>query len=298
MTPDIKLNDYYYAFIGAAKKDIAKYKEEIAYYSAIRDKTVSFIQNNVETYITEFKIYVEDEDVAIRRAELLIKTETDSSRKFLLAQLTKLSYCNRMISQYETMIKLADKRKNLKYRDFETLAFKYYNVVHRYVLQGFGYEYGHGIGTLCICRWKCNNPSTAIDYNATKINKEKLLAEGKKLWNSNEAKWYKERGLPYDGIDYRVYSDVKHVYAIDIVKSKLFSFRAHKFEHNEYINSKYKSLGFKAMADLCKDINDIANFQCDIRYKLNMLLHKDPSNYILYIRNDEEQRREYGAHNS
>lgn len=298
MTPDVKIKDYYLAFIANAERDIQVYKDELEYYNNLKSKQLEFITINKDKYVELFKIYIEDENVATKRADHLIKNEDDPNRRFLLSQISKLGFTRKRIAQYEQMIRLARLRKNIRFVDYQTYVSNYYTKVHKFVLQGYGYEYNYGIGTLCICRWKVKSKKPKVDYNATNANKAFLLAQGKKLWDKGEAQWYAERGLPYDGIDYRVYLKVSHLYQIMIVKSKLFKNNAHKFEHTEYIHRKFKGMSYKEMADICKDIDDIANFQVDLKYKLNMYLHKNPSNYVLYIRNDEQDRYQYGAHNS
>lgn len=296
MRPDVKIKDYYLAFIANANRDIQIYKEELEYYTTLKEKQIIYINANKEKYERYFKIYIEDEIVAIKRANLLIKDEGDLNRRFLLSQICKLGVTKSRIIQYEKMINLAAKRRSIKFRDYETYIAKYYNQVHKFLLQGFGYKFNYGIGTLCICRWKTEGGKIKIDYNATRLNKQALLAQGKKLWDKEEAKWYEERGLPYDGIDYRIYTKCSHVYQIALVKSQICKNNNHKFEHTEYISSKLRGLNYKQMAELCETLDDIVSLPIDLKYKLNIYLHKDPSNYVLYIRNDEQDRCKYGAH--
>ena len=299
MRPDVKIRDYYYNFISTAKRDIIEYQKELSYYNKVKEKQLELINASKTDYINLFKIYIEDENIAIKRAELLIKTEVDPIKRFLLSHITKYAHICSKIKEYTNMIVLATKRKDIKFRDYETYIFNYYNKVHKFVLQGFGYKYTNGIGVLCICRWKRKeHRNKYIDYNETNKRKKELLAAGKKLYNKNEAAWYAARGIPYDGVDYRVYKHDSHIYIIDIVKSKLFTNRNHIFERTEYVNTKLKGIGYKGLADMCKDLDEISVLPVDLRCKLNMLLYKDPSNYIRYIRNDEQDYYKHGAHNS
>ena len=85
--------------------------------------------------------------------------------------------------------------------------------------------------------------------------------------------------------------------AIVSTVSGVIFYSAMMFKHTEYVNSKHRGKSFEDMSNMCKDINDIKNFQVDIRYKLNMLLHKYPNRYLLYIKNQEQERYRPGAHN-
>lgn len=298
MVPDIRMKEYYLRFIHNAIGDIKRYKEDLAYYNDIKNKQVIFINNNKDEYKSKFKIFIEDELIAIKRAEFLIKTEEDINNRFLLSRLCQYGNTIKRIAEYEKMIIYADKRKNIKYRDYETYVSKYYNRVHKFVLQGYGYQYNYGIGILAICRWKINSKKRVLDYSATAKRKKELLAAGKKLYDKLEAEWYARRNIPYDGIDYRVFNKATHIYDIDIFKSKLFNYRYHKFKHTEYVNVRFKGMAYKEIADICNNLDDISNLPVDLRYKLNITLYKDPACYLLYIRNDEEDRHKHGAHNS
>ena len=116
------------------------------------------------------------------------------------------------------------------------------------------------------------------------------------MFNKAEAEWHEKRGLPYDGVDYRVYRNELHFYEISIIKSNILSKNAIMFKHTDYVNVKHKGKTFAEMADDCKDMDDIINYQVDIRFKLNMFLHKYPNKYLLYIRNEEQNRHKPGAH--
>lgn len=299
MKPDRRIHEYYISFINNASNDIALYQKEVENYKLAKDKQFELINNYKDNYETLFKIYIEDEHVAIKRAKLIINTETDPNRRFLLSLILKYGYILDKIIEYNNMIKLTDTRKNLKFKEYEAIVSRFYCRVHKFVLQGFGYVYTQGIGTLCISRWRVKDSTKPmVDFKATNENKRRLLAEGKKLYNKVEADWYKERGIPYDGVEYIVYTKTSNVYVIDIIKSKLFRHSNHIFRRTEYINNKFKGLGFKGMAEICDTLDDISTFPVDLKYKLNILLYKDPTQYIKFIRNDDEDIHKYGAHNS
>jgi len=309
MCPDVKLKDYYVNFILNAKTDIIKYNNKIKLLQEERQKLFDYIVDNKDYYYDNFNIKLNNytkeiiektyntERTLINKCNVYIKDEIDSTKRIYLYKL--ISYCNVLyeIHNLNTMIALANKRKNIKPREYQRLIGKYYKQVHKEILQGFGYKFNYGIGIFCICRWKVNDTKSnnqKLDYYATNKNKKELLAKGKKLFNPIEAKWYADRNIPYDGIDYRVYKKVTHLYDINIIRSKLFTYRNHIFEHAEYVKYTLRGKSYTDMANECETLDDIVNYPVDIRYKLNMWLYKDPSNYILYIRNNEQDRFESG----
>ena len=140
---------------------------------------------------------------------------------------------------------------------------------------------------------------TVIDFAATNAKKKELIAKGVKLYDDKEAAWYKARHIPYDGVDYRVYREDDSFYDITFIKSKLFTNNTLEYQRTEYVAAKYRGMSYKSMADtLCATEEDIYNLQVDIKYKLNILLYKDPSCYLNFIRNAEQCKYKRGAHYS
>lgn len=299
MIADIILKDYYFSFVNSIKRDINIYQNEYNFYKESRVKQRDFLNDNGDKYKELFNIDVDDYDSMVERAERLILDETEPNRRFLLAQIIKLKNTNQKCREYSQMIAIAYKRKDIKYRDYEKYVFDYYDKVHKYMLQGFGYTYGFNIGTICICRWKIKDTGRfTLDYAATNQRKRELIDAGKKLYNANEAAWYKARNIPYDGIDYRIYKRDTHLYKFHIVDSKLFNNNAYTFTHANYINKKFKDMKFQEICDCCTTLDEICAMPIDVRYKLKMVLDKDPASYILFIRNSEQDFYKYGAHNS
>lgn len=301
MRPDVRINEYYLTFISNAKKDIIKYQNKLNEQESYKTQRFNLITTYKNEYENLFKINIDDEQEAVERAERLIPTEIDTHRRYLLSLIVQYGTILKKINEYHTMLRLAFTRKELPFKKYSELVNKYYCKVHKFVLNGFGYKYDYGIGILCIWRVRVDSNKRnrkRIDFKATNARKRELLALGKKLYDKDEAEICAKKGIPYDGVDYRIYLNRTHIYLIDIFYSKLFTHRKHIFKHTEYINSKVKGMSYTEMADACNNIDEISNFPVDLRYKLNMTLHKDPSKYICYIRNDDESLDQYGAHNS
>ena len=53
-------------------------------------------------------------------------------------------------------------------------------------------------------------------------------------------------------------------------------------------------MSYTAIADkFCKTKEDIYNLQVDIKYKLNILLYKDPTKYLRYVRTADQIKYKY-----
>ena len=53
-------------------------------------------------------------------------------------------------------------------------------------------------------------------------------------------------------------------------------------------------MGYKELADkFCATDEDIYNLQVDIKYKLNILLYKDPTKYLRYVRTADQIKYKY-----
>ena len=188
-------------------------------------------------------------------------------------------------------IELANKRSTILSSKYRAIINAYYAKVHKCILEGKGYKFGYGIGTYYIKYKKFSNRHrstvTVLDYSATAARKKELLAQGIKLYDENEAAWYKFRNIPYDGVDYRVFKNKEGEYLIRFKDSKMIKDKFLQYEHTEYLANKYRGMSYKQIADtVCNTIEDIYNLQLDIRYKLNILLYKYPEKCLNFMRYD------------
>ena len=133
-----------------------------------------------------------------------------------------------------------------------------------------------------------------IDFAETNRRKKILKEQGVKLYNEREAAWYKERNIPYDGVDYRVYLDNKSLYDFTFLESKIFKKKELDYQRTEYVHAKLRGLSYQEMADkYCETFDDIINLNVDIKYKLNILLYKYPHYHFNFIRNNEQSKYKY-----
>ena len=315
MLPDITIKGYYLQFVHNAKIDIVKYKENLNTTIKVKEELYKYIEDNKTILRNSFDINLDDIKIEWCNKEynskeylynliiVLLRNTTEHPNRIILLQLIK--YCNilRNEHKYNKLIELANKRKDIKFNVYRKYITAYYIKVHKCVLQGMGYKFGYGIGTYIINHWKLDparvKNKVHLDYAATNAKKKELLSKGIKLYDDKEAAWYAARHIPYDAVDYRVYKENTDWYEFTFIKSDIFKSSNCDYQRTEYVATKYRGMSYTQMADeLCHTEDDIYNLQVDIKYKLNILLYKDPTKYLNYIRNAEQCKYQRGAHNS
>lgn len=306
MTPDINLKDYYYNFINDSKRDIIKYNDKLKTLYIELEDIHKLLSDNSKQIYNDFKIDINNfdefinkkynEDNALFNSVIKFKKNNDVNRMLLISI---YRYCS-VIKQIHTAhikINIANKRKDIKFSKFRELVTKYYNKVHEVILNGYGYKYGYGIGTYCINRWKVVGDArakTKIDFAATNKRKKELLAQGIKLYDDKIAEWYKARNIPYDGVDYRVYRSTDYYYDFTFIHSSILTRHSRDFERSEYVHAKYRGKSYQEIAEeFVKEDKDIYSLRLDLKYKLNILLYRNPNKYINFIRNAEQVKYKY-----
>lgn len=315
MIPDITIKGYYLQFIHNAKIDITKYKKNLETIHKVKEKLYDYLENNKTILKDNFNVNLQNIEIEWCRKEynpkeylyniviVLLRNTIEHPHRIVLLQLAK--YCNilRNEHRYNKLIELTNKRKDIKFSVYRKYITAYYNKVHKCVLQGMGYRFGYGIGTYVINHWKLDpkriKNKVHLDYAATNAKKKELLAKGVKLYDDKEAVWYAARHIPYNAVDYRVYKESTDWYEFTFIKSEIFKSNNLEYQRTEYVATKYRGMSYIKMAEqLCKTEDDIYNLQVDIKYKLNILLYKDPTKYLNYVRNAEQCKYKCGAHNS
>lgn len=315
MIPDIKLKDFYLQFVSEAKTDIIKYKEKLNTTNEVIEDVYIYIEDKVNILKDYFNLdlnkypteWIEKKynpkNTLYGRCIKILSTIGNHPNRVDLLQVVK--YCKLLENKYkhEKMIALANNRANLKLVDYRRYITNYYNKVHKCVLQGMGYKFSYGIGTFICNHWKLDpqlmKRKPKLDYNATALKKKELIAKGIKVYDDKEAAWYQARKIPYDGVDYRVYRNNTDWYEFVFIKSQIAKAGRFDFHRTKYTATKYRGMTYADMAEqLCHNEEDIYNLQVDLRSKLNILLYKDPTKYLNYVRNAEQYKYKRRAHNS
>lgn len=307
MTPDTNIKTYYLQFIHNAKTDIAKYKEDLETTIKVKEETYNYIYKHKSIIKKSFNIDLDsykiewiDKTYNIKKQLYnniysLIKITENHPNRIILLQIIK--YCTLLNNEYKykKAIELANIRKDIKFGVYRKYISSYFNKVHKCVLQGMGYKFSNGIGTYIINHWKLDvnriKNKLHLDYAATNAKKRELLSKGIKLYDDKEAAWYKARHIPYDAVDYRIYKENTDWYEFTFIKSDISRSYSLDYKRTEYVVAKYRGMSYIKMAEeLCKTEEDIYNLQVDIKYKLNILLYKNPTKYLNYVRNSTQSK--------
>lgn len=166
----------------------------------------------------------------------------------------------------------------------------YSEVHHKLITEGAGYAFEGELGWMCINRCHLVKPRRHIDYAATKKRKAELKAEGKKLYNKEEAEWCKQRGIDYDGVDGRVIQKVEYVYEIPLLASKLPGGTKLKLEISDRRSSACRGKTNEQLLEEChNNVEEICKLPVDLRTKLNLSLQADKKLYTKFIRNETQE---------
>ena len=186
-----------------------------------------------------------------------------------------------------------DKMLALKRNDYRDLIKAFYSEVHRQmILNGYGYAFEGSLGWICINRVHITDrKKTTLDFVASKKRKAEIIAEGKKVWNKEEADYCARHGIEYDAVDHRVYkkSDEYH-YEIPLISCRIEGASDLVFKPTDYRD---KPLRGKTNQQLIEendsDINKIVNLPCDIKTKITLCVEADKTLYLNFIRNENQK---------
>lgn len=305
MIPDIDIKFYYLEFIKEINNNIKKAEEELKHYNTVRNKFYNNIKDNVEIINNYINIDINDENIILNldyksTADKIIKIIYRNDNRNIKITLSHfLNYIKSVKNIYATnqTILVLYKNKDISLKDYKLIIKKFYTAVGKCLLEGYAYQFQEGLGDLVINRWKIKSDKPVIDYTASKRNKQRILDNGGELYDEEQAKICKLRGIKYKGEDYRVYRKNSHYYQFALVNSKYERANV-TLDHKKYISKPLKHKTQEEIAEQCKSLEDIYNLDCDIHHKLGILLKFEPMSYLNFIRNAEQEKCYIGAHNS
>lgn len=207
----------------------------------------------------------------------------------------KLAKVQKDIYDIEKDIILYDKLLALPIMKYAELLKLYYTKVHEFmILEGYGYAFEGNLGCICINRGKYAIDKRNIDYQATKERKAQLIAEGKRIYNKEEAEWCEKNGIEYDGVDCRVYQDLEYVYEVPLLYCRIPNGDAIKFTPADYRGHNIRG---KSNKDILNETNGdkykICQYDIDLKTKLNICLEADKTLYTKFIRNENQKPYAY-----
>lgn len=207
----------------------------------------------------------------------LLKKHTKGERQDVI-ELAK--WCSILKNEHKTFeeLRLCKKKSELTFDEYKTYLFDYYCQVHKIILEGNTYKFGHGIGTIRFRKFTFNENYRSIDFDATRKRKQELIDAGKKVYNKLEAINAKAQGKEYDGIPYVVYKTNNYGYSLKLENSIIIRDRLpYDFKPVSYINAKYRGYNYNQILEkFCRTEDDINYLQLDLRTKLALLLIINP----------------------
>lgn len=275
-----------------ALKELTKDIKDL-YETVVKDYNTNKSEYNVK--LDSYKEYVENQYITgtfFRVAKGLCLNKSNNyelvGRYFDVYRLAKLQ---KDIYNTKDDIALCDKMLNLSLKEYkEVLRYYYTEVEKKMVLDGCGYAFDGALGWIVINRCKLVKPKRHIDYKATKLKRKELAAEGKRIYNKDEADWCKTNGIEYKAEDARVYQNLEYAYEIALLSCHLPKGDSLKFEASDYRGRSVRGLSNKQIGELYNwDKEKICNADLDIRTKLYLCLESDKILYTKFIRNENQK---------
>lgn len=284
---DINIRDNYLSFHHKSIYEYNILEKKLNRLNDAETETWKELLPRKENISEEFKIVISQNIDYISLGDKLYKefrNNDNPARRELLMILIKYCSIIKNIAETKKQLALATKKKELGFADYRYIVFRYYSKVHEFLLKGKAYRYNSGIGTLYIDRTQIKGEGKKIDFHKTKLRKQELIKQGVKLYNQQDAIKATFLGIPYDGVDYRVWLRAPAFYSLKFIHSKFFK-KEYDFQPINYIHQKYRGYNQDQLAlEVCENNEDIYNLQIDLRTKIAIYLKRNPERYIDFQR--------------
>lgn len=203
----------------------------------------------------------------------------------------------RKIYEEKQNIKLYDRIINTGYNKYRDIVRQYYNEVQKkLILDGYAYRLTGNTGYICINRVVNTGAAPICDFAATRKNKARLQAEGKRIYNKEEAEFCKKNGIEYDGVNPNVYKSDEAWYQYCLIGNKIAN---RKWLELKPIDTKGKSIRDYSNEDILNlthnNLDEIMKLDMSLRHKLSICLQADKTLYTKFIRNEEQKKCLYGT---
>lgn len=303
----VTVYDYYKDFIEEAEIEIAKANKTIndCKFDNINLKTLldaasSAVADKFKIVLSDYKEYVElefdcDKPLFNAAHSQYIKAgkTIDSKDRINLIFIIRFAKNIERIEKANNRIRILEGRQSITCRQFEAYIKRYYIEVQKKVLNGDCYKYSNGIGAFFINRVKNNKGDHykgRIDYKKSRLNKERIIAEGGTPYCKEDAINAEKAGIPYNGIKYIEHLREDHLYEFCLINAVLPKGLHTKFERTDYRGASIRNISDDEIPYMINSVEDIYKLDGDLRVKLVQMLKLDPSIYIKYIRNKNENK--------
>lgn len=208
-----------------------------------------------------------------------------------LYKLYKVAMKQKELHNLKHQLDIWERMLDLTLDEYKQVLQTFYNEVHKkLIIDGYGYVLENPMGWICINRCKIvKGRRKMLDFQATKANKARLLAEGKRLWNKEEAMYAASVGIEYKGVDYRVYKDNEVCYEIPLINCRVLKGEKIKFEPTARRGYTIGKTDDSMIADCNNDLNKICELPIDIPRKLKLCIKTNDILYLNFIRNEAQQ---------
>lgn len=188
-------------------------------------------------------------------------------------------------------IELYSKGEGLSLKEYTELIRSYTTNIHKVlILKGAAYAFTGSIGSILINRCIFRNHKPNLDYNETNKKKAKFIAEGKRIYNQEEADWCKKNGIPYKVEDYRVWQNKEYCYEVPLLYCKLPNGYKFKLELADYRHQKLRGKTNDDLIKLCNNnTTSICELPVDLKTKITLCDKTDKLLYTKFIRNEDQK---------
>lgn len=233
-------------------------------------------------------------DGSFRKAAMMsyLNRKNNHELTIELYNLVKLANLQKRVKELAKEFEVYKKLAVIGYKEYCRIVSIYYNKVQELMIaDAKGYAFTGRMGWTCINRYKKNTKQEILDYEATRKAKEKLIAEGKRPYDAEEAKWYKDNGIPYDGVKYAVVRKEKYDYELPLIESHIPGGKSFKhITSSDYIGVKLRGKTYDDIIKLCNNnVDEVLDLEMDIKKKLAICLRINPLLYTKYIRHESQK---------
>lgn len=293
---------YYKLFIEDNKeklKEANKHKEEL---EAEVNEKYELVRLWTDVYKTQFNVdlekyeefttnkYINGKFFKIAKG-LLINKQNNYELVTDLFNLYDLASTQKELYDLEHNIQIYTKCSKLKIKEYTEILRTYYTEVHKkLILEGKGYSFSNGIGWICVNRVLLPKRAKMLDYQATKRREKELIAEGKKIYNKEEADWCLRNGIEYKAEDKRVFVQNEYCYQIPLLDSTLPGGYSLKLELSDYRHADIRGQSNEDLLNKCKkDTTKICELPIGLKTKLTLCDKADKILYTKFIRNENQK---------
>lgn len=278
-----------YASVKRKLRRLADSKEKCYQYLTARKGNIAYELSIVlDDYQIEYVAQTYNPLLSLQKTvKRLLNSNTSGEVRRDIIELNK--WCSILDNETKTSINAAvlQRKVIMTFSEYQEYVSKYYCAVHKVLLDGEAYKFGHGIGTCWINRWKFSESiGKRIDFAETARRKQWLIDNGYKPHNLKEARTAEAEGREYDGIPYIVYQDFTYGYSLFFTNVKfLHTRKPYQLKKVSYIASKYRNMNYETIIRYyCKTEDSVANLQFDLFKKLHILLLMNPGRGIRFDR--------------